>query len=263
MPEVLDGLADMTSPNRVYHHLLHMGQRMTGLISSFPKPFLKNCPMGSVSEIPWLLTARRTLAISASDKIIMLHRPLLLPSFRTSAFPKVRDICTSAALTILREHENTTQSNNAILSIWTQSAFCTTATVVLGLALLYRQTTSAAQHEEFRKMLQNTSSILERRRCDSMATKCANLIHALIVADAAANAEVGDGDSTEARRKVADKLIQDQSLLSLVISGANSRAVSNTDVFPSAWPLDGQGLTPFDDNLVFDFDTWYNQLFTN
>ncbi|TQV91592.1 serine carboxypeptidase [Cordyceps javanica] len=261
MPEVFDGfLSDVDDHRRVYRHVCAMGNRMKALIASFPKPFLGNDSSSSAaSDIAWLATARRTLAISVSDKIIMLHRPLLLHAFRTSDFSDVRQTCLSAALTILRENDKAACAVEETLSVWTQSAFCTTAVVVLVLELMYGSAGADSKHEEYILQLQRTSERLEKRRCDAMAAKCAKLIRALIVAH---------GDltacelllSAQDRVQMADQIIQDQRLLSQVISVVAPENEPFTNKTPSLWPFYNDD-TQEQEQFGFDFNAWYSEMF--
>lgn len=258
MPEVFDCFLDSGNDyRRIYRDISEMGRRMRTLIGSFPKQFLGIYDVSADAGLVWLSTARRTLAISASDKIIMLHRPLLLQAFRTSAFSDVRQTCLSAAVTIFREHEHMATAAEETLSIWTQSAFCTTATVVLGLELLYGQTGLGSRQDEYLAMLERASDRLQNRRCDTMATKCAKLIHALIAAhDELAVSE--QLSSASERMRMADQLIHDQRLLSQVISVAAPENDQVADVLSCNWTCHDIS----QDECAFDFDIWYHQIFT-
>ncbi|KAJ6779818.1 hypothetical protein PWT90_01510 [Aphanocladium album] len=259
MPEVFDGFLDMEDDlRRTYRHISEMGKRMKWLISSFPKQFLGNYAVPADMGLVWLPTARRTLAISVSDKIIMLHRPLLLQVFRTSAFPDVKQTCLSAALTILREHAHAASAAHETLSIWTQSAFCTAATVVLGLELLYGEAGADSRHEDYLDLLKDTSERLKKRRCDTMATKCAKLIWALI----AAHDELAVSEqltSANERARMADNLIHDQRLLSQVVSVAAPEINPTSDGLSADWAYPDIS----QDDYSFDFDIWYNQIFND
>ncbi len=112
MTPVLDGLGPLASRKplpAIYEHILKCDRNMRLLIQQVPPFLLRDAgpprtPPGSPAPA-WLHTARRTLAISAADKIIMIHRPVLFYSFANPAFANTRTTCTAAAMTILREHE--------------------------------------------------------------------------------------------------------------------------------------------------------------
>lgn len=58
----------------------------------------------------------------------MIHRPFIFRSFLSDLYARTRETCVSAAMTILREHENIALSGE--LCLWTHTAFCVTATVI-------------------------------------------------------------------------------------------------------------------------------------
>lgn len=68
--------------------------------------------------------------------------------------------------------------------MWTQSAFCTTATIVLGMELLYRPNEAEATHKEYRQLMRNAALRLRQRREDVMAAKSASMIDRLLEAEA-------------------------------------------------------------------------------
>ncbi|EXJ84212.1 hypothetical protein A1O3_04879 [Capronia epimyces CBS 606.96] len=131
MPELADGLGPLTNRKPVheqYKHVLHMDQKMRQLVHNIPT-FLLRKDQEQEGWLPWLGIARQSLAITAAEKIIMIHRPFIFRSFQSSVFAHTRRTCVSAALTILREHENIVQAGE--LSLWTHTAFCITAAVIL------------------------------------------------------------------------------------------------------------------------------------
>ncbi|OAA75940.1 Zn(2)-C6 fungal-type DNA-binding domain protein [Akanthomyces lecanii RCEF 1005] len=199
-------------------------------------------------------------SISVADKVVMLHRPLLLQAFRTSALPDVKQTCLSAAVTILLEHGHATSTSEETPSVWTQSAFCTTATVVLGLELLYGQTGPDSKHHGYLTILRDASARLEKRRCDMMAIKCGRLIHAFLEAhdDLAVSEQLTPGRE---RVHLADNIIRDHRLMSQVVSVEATEADLKSDGLLSNWMLYNDiSLGP--EQFAFDFDAWYNQIFT-
>lgn len=70
-----------------------------------------------------------------ATQIIMIHRPFLFQSFQSRSFTHTRSTCVAAAITILREHDKIVLEDD--VSIWTHSAFCVTAIIVLCLEMLY------------------------------------------------------------------------------------------------------------------------------
>lgn len=76
MPDLYDGLGPMKerkSPREQYEHLLRIDARMRAAVRGFPV-FLLRQDIQHEERLPWLGTARRSLAITAAEKIIMIHR---------------------------------------------------------------------------------------------------------------------------------------------------------------------------------------------
>lgn len=275
MVPLSDGLGPLSNrrPMKdIYRHVLESDQKMRDLATNFPWFLLREPSQDTdLPALPrWLPTARRTLAISAADKIVMIHRPVLLESFRAPDFPMTRVTCIAAAMTILREHEYATSENQDTLSIWTQSAFCGTAAIVLGLELLYRRAHTDDQSSRYRHLLKKAAERLRRRRVDILATRLAQLIDVLLAAEEEIVVRVMrdyDSSSLEARqRDAADEFISSQEMLSQYFSleqqqqrqssaGADIGSVVLTNTNEHGY-LDM--LSQYD---MGEFDEWFNAIF--
>ncbi len=188
MPHLLDGLGPMAArkpPAEAYQHILACDRAMRANVAKIPEFLLReDTAAGSHSRnacVPWLPLARRTLAISAAEKTIMIHRPVLFDSFQSAAFRLTRTTCVAAATTILREHEQAV-SEQAV-SIWTHSAFCVTAAVVLGLELFHRTDHTDDLAHSYRQMLLRAADRLRRRHADAIAERGALLIDTMLAAE--------------------------------------------------------------------------------
>ncbi|CAK7235490.1 hypothetical protein SBRCBS47491_009310 [Sporothrix bragantina] len=192
IPPLLDGLGAMgarKSPAEAYQHILACDRVMRANVSQIPEFLLRDDDSSrssisnSNSSIKWLPLARRTLAISAAEKIIMIHRPVLLDAFQSGgeAYSLTRTTCVAAATTILREHEQTMAEQS--LSIWTHSAFCVTGAVILGLELFHRADHTDDTAHTYRQMMARAADRLRTRRCDAMAKRGALLIDTLLAAE--------------------------------------------------------------------------------
>ncbi len=107
MPTLLDrvGSAGSRRPaSNIYGHVLRSDREMRNLMRRIPAFLVRDNT--HLSQHPWLPAARRTLAISAANKIIMIHRPVLFSLFFRIRYSheRVRPAI-AAATTILREHE--------------------------------------------------------------------------------------------------------------------------------------------------------------
>lgn len=85
----------------------------------------------------------------------MIHRPFLFQSFQSRSLTYTRTTCVAAAITILREHDKIVLEDD--VSIWTHSAFCVTAIIVLCLEMLYWR--HAADETDGPKTQADTSSL--------------------------------------------------------------------------------------------------------
>lgn len=183
MPPLLDRLGDAqahSSLDDAYRHVVRSELDFRALIKDIPVFFLReqSDPANIGIRPSWITIARRSLAISAADKLIMIHRPIIFHSFQTPEFSRTRQVCVSAAMTILREHEAITKENTP--SLWTHSAFCVTAAIVLGLELLFRDVHIDDEATTLRVALGNAACRLRDRKCDVIAERGAALIDTFI-----------------------------------------------------------------------------------
>ncbi|KAH8195107.1 hypothetical protein TruAng_010727 [Truncatella angustata] len=179
MPQMRDGLGPVQNQKSLqeqYMHILSIDKRMRDTVRAFPQYFLRQDPRQE-ALIPWLRVARRSLAITASEKIIMIHRPFLLRSFRVPLYDFTRRTCTAAAMTILREHELLIQDDE--LSIWTHTAFCITAAVILCFEI-YHTSNDVAVVEGYKSLVEATRDRLVSRDSDLLAQRGVALIEALL-----------------------------------------------------------------------------------
>jgi len=267
MTPILDGLGPLTSRKplpAIYEHILKCDQDMRLLVQQIPSFLLRDVelqePEASLT-VPWIHTARRTLAISAADKIIMMHRPVLFYAFMNPAFSKTRETCTAAAKTILREHEQA--ATDGTLSIWTQSAFCITAAMVLGLDLLHRVTHTDDQASEHRHQLARAADRLRARRCDVLAAKAARLIDVFLAVEEDLVIRVmrkRGGNIEGAQREAISDMIQSQEILARFLDFGTDLHVLDT-VGPSPASMDSFDLAFNPTDATEDFEAWFQTVF--
>lgn len=248
MPGLADGLGPMArrKPRREqYEHILRVDQKMRAIVNSIP-PFLLRSDKAKESRIPWLGIARRSLAITAAEKIIMIHRPFLFLCFHDSTYGHSRRTCVAAAMTILREHEAIVEEGEA--SIWTHTAFAITASVILcfeGNALLkdpknekvkiYRDAVAAARER------------LASRVGDVLAQRGVALIDAISIAE-------GSGSSIDVNRIFAN-------------FSTLSRNAEDATMFGEVPADSPDGIPGVDTEMQLtwnqeeDFDRWFNEVF--
>lgn len=265
MPQVLDGLGPLTSRkpmSNIYEHILKCDKDMRQLFRGMPAYLLRDTTpdnLHKLSQPVWLPTARRTLAISAADKIITTHRPVLFYSFQDPAFSTTRTTCCAAAVTILREHERAVMDGT--LSIWTQTAFCITAVMVLGTELLHRQ--ADEQAAIYRQLLSKVGERLRSRRCDVLARSCAELVGVFLKLEeelVVKAMRMHEGTLEEKRRKAISEITLDDSIL------AKFREL-NVGLEVQDWPWASPTAMPtFDpsfqaDSVFEDFGAWFDEVF--
>lgn len=182
IPPMLDGLG----PARARHSLADIANHVALSDKAF-RSVVQTIPMFLLREVPpvldhvflpWLPVARRSLAITAADKIIMIHRPILYQSFQVPAFFRTRVTCVAAAMTILQQHEAVTEE--VTITLWTHSAFYVTAAMVLGLELLFREDHADDEARRLRSSLSRTAQRLKSRRCDLIAERGVALIDTVL-----------------------------------------------------------------------------------
>lgn len=178
----------------------------------------------------------------------MIHRSFLVKSFQSPVYLFTRTTCVSAAMTILREHEQIAGRGFECPPIWLHSAFCVTAIVVICLNLLYchHSMTSDAklQHQT---LINKARGRLGKCRNDTMARRGVLLIDAMLAEDVSDSATQDTPSSTNRPEflRILNRFVQrDQ-------EGKQVQA-SMPDMHTSA-------SLPY--SQVDDFDTWYNQMF--
>lgn len=72
MPELSDGLGPIHSREplqRQYTHVLKMDRKMRELVRRIPPILLREEPVAHATSFSWVTIARRSLAITAADKV--------------------------------------------------------------------------------------------------------------------------------------------------------------------------------------------------
>jgi hypothetical protein len=250
MPEMRDGLGPVKSQKSLqeqYMHILSIDRRMRETVKAFPPYFLRQ-DLVKEASIPWLGVARRSLAITAAEKIIMIHRPFLFRSFQIPLYDFTRRTCTAAAITILREHEALVEADD--LSIWTHTAFCITAAVILSFEIYH--TSHDATAESYRSTVKATRDRLISRDSDLLAQRGVALIEALL-------------EQRSAGPELAGEVVVDFDYIAAAlypvsavhVSQPQSLADNHTDVGNCTF---GENHLP-PDYMEVGFDSWFNDMF--
>ena len=105
----------------------------------------------------------------------MIHRSFLVQSFVQPAYAYTRRTCVAAATTILREYHRNQEADG--ISIWTHSAFCITAAIVLCLELMHTPEPEGPTALSYREMISSTRDALQCRTMDLVASHGQTLFH--------------------------------------------------------------------------------------
>ncbi|KAL2834798.1 hypothetical protein BJY01DRAFT_238977 [Aspergillus pseudoustus] len=258
MPSLLDGLGLMKRRNSLreqYDHILKVDQRMRSIVRDMPS-FLLRQDKAKETQIPWLGIARRSLAISAAEKIIMIHRPFLFRSFHDPVFKYTRRTCVAAAMTILREHETIVGEED--LFIWTHTAFAITGAVILCFEMnaLSEQDRTLAQ--QYREAIVAARTRLGIRKHDALAQRGVALIDAIFMADSGSS-------RTDNGFVNFNHVLSNFSILSMSVEKLNPPEHS----IHRAWgdnlgcgiDVDNESQPVWDQEGDGDFNDWFNGIF--
>ncbi|KAJ5161474.1 hypothetical protein N7492_006866 [Penicillium capsulatum] len=265
MPGLVDGLGPMSNrrPRREqYERILEIDQRMRKIVQNIPSFLLRPDPLKE-AEISWLGIARRSLAITAAEKIIMIHRLFLFRSFHDSTYDHSRRTCVAAAMTILREHE--TIVNEDDLSIWTHTAFAITAAVIL----CFEVNTAAVginngMIEAYREAVIGARERLAFRRCDVLAQRGVALIDAIFIAE---QTSPGNAERSQRATNYFNQVSENFSTLSRPGFGVDMGNMPLGNFFGNS-PEDATEDDTGEIQLVMgqeevDFDAWFNGIFND
>ncbi|GME38743.1 hypothetical protein GTA08_BOTSDO10511 [Neofusicoccum parvum] len=298
MPSLLDKLGPIRwrEPTlEQYRTVIDFDHSMRQLVSNIPTFLLRDEGQGTPSPL-WLSIARRSLAITAADKIIMIHRPFLFQSFQSRSFTHTRSTCVAAAITILREHDKIVLEDD--VSIWTHSAFCVTAIIVLCLEMLYCRhaahetdepqiPTDASDHRTgsdtgakerlYEELVRSARERLAARQDDVLAERGVRLADLILSeAETGQAVDVTDGQIGRSRPgvgpanvinfgRIMARYVQQENL-----ARGSSIGTSEPDQFSFGGLIPGsspgeEGLAGFFpgalDTSVQSFDVWFNEIF--
>lgn len=266
MPGLVDGLGPMSkrkSRREQYEHILQVDQKMRAVVKGIPS-FLLRPDKAKESKIPWLSIVRRSLAITAAEKIIMIHRPFLFRSFHDPNYAHSRRTCIAAAMTILREHETIAKEED--LSIWTHTAFAITAAVILCFQVNATvEDPSDGKIEIYREAVLSARERLALRNHDTLAQRGVALIDAILIAE---EAHFGARERKRGGHIDFNRIFANFSTLSRVILNPDDDMTFGNGKFPGNSPDDFRSVDtnemqfPWNPDEI-DFDQWFNGIFND
>lgn len=176
MPRLLDASSQCNTLFTRYEQVLKFDEKMRKLATASMPTFLStNAPIDA--DWPaWIGWGRRSLAICASHKIIMIHRRFLGLSFTNSAFSFTRRTCVAAAKTILKEALSAKDQDGPI--IWIEQAFSVAAGIVLCLDIAHREP-DQDDLEHHATLMERTITYLRSFEASKIASRGAQLLSTL------------------------------------------------------------------------------------
>lgn len=176
MPRLQDGLMSCNTPFTRYEQVMKWDKQLRSLATNARPAYLSSCALDSTwpAYIPW---ARRSLAISSSHKIIMIHRSFLSESFTNQAFAFTRRTCLAASKTIIKEYKMVVEEDGPVL--WIHQAFSIAASIILILDVLHQGET-VVEVEQHLQMVEDVLLILKKCHNSMIAVRGVKLISALL-----------------------------------------------------------------------------------
>ncbi|KAF1925359.1 uncharacterized protein M421DRAFT_259978 [Didymella exigua CBS 183.55] len=176
MPRLLDATSECNTLFTKYEQVLKYDEKMRKLATASMPTFLSTSATINADWPVWIGWARRSLAICAAHKIIMIHRRFLGLSFTNTAFSFTRRTCVAAAKTILKEALSANDQNGPIL--WIEQAFSVAAGIVLCLDIAHREPDldDLDRHET---LIERTIGYLRSFKASKIASRGAQLLSTL------------------------------------------------------------------------------------
>lgn len=143
-------------------------------------------------------------------------------------------------MTILREHQSVADSDD--LSVWTHTAFCITAAVILCFEILYHSNAPEPETDVYIQAIHAARDRLASRESDVLAQRGVSLIDAIFLEDGVVDF-----------KRVVQKF-----------SAANTAFFGN-DTTDLTWqsPAFYNAAEPADFLEHNDFDSWFNEVFNH
>ncbi|KAJ8118401.1 hypothetical protein OPT61_g607 [Boeremia exigua] len=173
MPPLLDATLECNTLFTKYEQVLKFDEKMRKLATDSMPKFLSTSTAVEPDWPLWIPWSRRSLAICAAHKIIMIHRRFLGLSFTNTAFSFTRRTCVAAANTILKEALSANDENGPVL--WIEQAFSVAAGIVLTLDVANRSPTQA-DVEQHASMMDKTIRYLRSFKGSAIASRGAQLL---------------------------------------------------------------------------------------
>ncbi|OSS45330.1 hypothetical protein B5807_10120 [Epicoccum nigrum] len=176
MPKLLDESSQCNTLFTKYEQVLNYDEKMRKLATALMPAFLSTSAPINAEWPVWISWGRRSLAICASHKIIVIHRRFLGLSFTNSEFSFTRRTCVAAAKTILKEALSASDQDGPIL--WIEQGFSVAAGIVLCLDIAHREP-NQQDLEHHATLIARTISYLKSFGSSKIASRGADLLWTL------------------------------------------------------------------------------------
>jgi hypothetical protein len=176
MPKLLDESSQCNTLFTKYEQVLKYDEKMRKLATALMPAILSTSAPINAEWPVWISWGRRSLAICASHKIIMIHRRVLGLSFTNSAFSFTRRTYIAAAKTILKEALSASDQDGPIL--WIEQGFSVAAGIVLCLDIAHREP-NQQDLEHHATLIARTISYLKSFGSSKIASRGADFLWTL------------------------------------------------------------------------------------
>lgn len=175
MPQLQDGLMSCNTLFTKYEQVLKWDKQLRTIAIANRPRYLSNVPLEPDWPV-WVHWARRSLAISSSHKIIMIHRSFLSKSFSNPAFAFTRKTCLAASKTIMKEYKCVFEEDGPVL--WIHQAFAVAASIILILDLLHSGPGEPSNAEHL-QLIKDMIGMLHKCRNSTIAARGVTLLTSL------------------------------------------------------------------------------------
>lgn len=180
----------------------------------------------------------------------MIHRPFIFYSFQSEQYSCTRRNCVSAAMTILQEQKALVADGH--VSMWTHSAFATTAALILAFEVTCHP--EDARCEAYTEAVQEALTLLARREYDVLAQRGIVLITAIL--------SKSSMDQFSADLNMADESASFEEIMRRFTTEFAFGGLPNTNYPTPTLPLAGD----YETNDLFlaelgEFGTWFQDTF--
>lgn len=191
----------------------------------------------------------------------MIHRAFLSRAFQSANYAYTRRTCVAASMTILREHQAITSADD--LSIWTHTAFCITAPVIICFEISYCANLGDRNVDIYREAVQAARDRLAARKEDLLAARGVTLIDAIALEQSDFDVQPHSQGLISARKIINLPRVVENFFMADKPDSTRDILDRMADTLPFEFEesieqsLGGEMTLP----VFYDFDEWFNSAF--